>query len=146
MPSRLNCSRCGCPKLYSVRRGKRKCSACGYEWTPGRLPLYLSRSEWTKILHWFLRGLPAAAIAQETGLERKRVLRALTYVRIALQQDIPDVFSGTVEVDETNVDGQWKNKRKQERSIGAKRSSGTSKTPCFRHSLPGWKGMGSSRA
>ena len=94
MPSRLNCSRCGCPKLYSVRRGKRKCSACGYEWTPGRLPLYLSRSEWTKILHWFLRGLPAAAIAQETGLERKRVLRALTYVIIALKQDIPDVFSG----------------------------------------------------
>lgn len=41
------------------------------------------------------------AIAQETGIERKRVLRALTYARMAFQKDIPDVFSGTVEVDIT---------------------------------------------
>jgi transposase len=75
--------------------------------------------------------LPAVAIAQETGLHKQRILRALMYVRIAMQKDIPEVFSGVVEVDETYLGGQWKNKRIQERSKGSKRGRGTSKTPVF---------------
>ena len=78
-----------------------------------------------------MRGLPVVAIAQETGIERKRVLRALTYVRMAFQKDIPEVFSGTVEVDETYLGGQWKNKRHSAKSGGTKRGRGTSKTPVF---------------
>ena len=96
-------------KLYSVPREKKRCSSCGYEWIPGKLPLHLTWKEWSKILHWFLRGLPVVAIAQETGIERKRVLRALTYFRMAFQKDIPEVFSATAEVDETFLGGQCKN-------------------------------------
>ena len=131
MTKQLKCLRCGCSKLYSVRREKKRCSDCRYEWIPWKLPLHLTRKEWTKILHWFLRGLPVVAIAQETGIERKRVLRALTYVRMAFQKDIPEVFSGTVEVDETYLGGQWKNKRHSAKSGGTKRGRGTSKTPVF---------------
>lgn len=61
----------------------------------------LTRREWKKTLHWFLRGLSAQAISEEICLERKRVIRALMYVREAMQRQIPDVFAGTVEVDET---------------------------------------------
>ena len=71
------------------------------------------------------------AIAQESGIERKRVLRALTYVRMFFQKDIPQVFSGTVEVDETYIGGQWKNKRRSAKAFGSKRGRGTSKTPVF---------------
>ena len=131
MTKQLKCLRCGCSKLYSVRREKKRCSDCRYEWIPWKLPLHLTRKEWAKILHWFLRGLPVVAIAQETGIERKRVLRALTYVRMAFQKDIPEVFSGTVEVDETYLGGQWKNKRHSAKSGGTKRGRGTSKTPVF---------------
>ena len=131
MTKQLKCLRCGCSKLYSVRREKKRCSDCRYEWIPWKLPLHLTRKEWAKILHWFLRGLPIVAIAQETGIERKRVLRALTYVRMAFQKDIPEVFSGTVEVDETYLGGQWKNKRHSAKSGGTKRGRGTSKTPVF---------------
>lgn len=46
-------------------------------------------------------------------------------------RDIPEVFEGTVEVDETYIGGQWKNKRKSERAKGAKRGRGTSKQPVF---------------
>ena len=101
----MRCLRCGCLRLYSVRREKKRCSQCYYEWKLGKPPLHLARQEWAKILHWFLRGLPVVAIAQETGIERKRILRVLTYVRIAFQKDIPEVFSGTVEVDETYIGG-----------------------------------------
>ena len=85
MKKQLNCLRCSCPKLYSVRREKVRCSPCSYEWIPGKPPLHLSRKEWSEVLHWFLRGLPVVAITQETGIEWKRVLRALTYVRMAFQ-------------------------------------------------------------
>ncbi len=39
-------------------------------------------------------------------------MRALTLIRTALVKDVPEIFSGTVEVDETYLGGQWKNKRK----------------------------------
>ena len=78
-----------------------------------------------------MRGLHAVGIAKETGLHSQRMLRALTWVRVAFQQDVPAVFSGTVEVDETYIGGQWKNKRFRERSKGANRGRGTTKTPVF---------------
>jgi hypothetical protein len=36
------------------------------------------------VLEWFVRGAPSAEIARETGLDRKRVLRALMVVRQAM--------------------------------------------------------------
>ena len=108
MKKRLKCLRCGCQKLYSVRTEKVRCSSCGYEWKPGKLPLHLTRKEWSNILHWFLRGLPVVAIAQETRVHRQRILRGLTYVRNSFQKGTLDIFSssGTVEVDETYIGGQ----------------------------------------
>jgi len=44
------------------------------------------------------------------GFERRRVLRALTIIRTSLTKDVPEIFSGTVEMDETYLGGQWKNK------------------------------------
>jgi len=70
-------------------------------------------------------------IANRTSIERKRVLRALSLIRRALTQDVPDIFSGTVEVDETYLGGQWKNKRKTIREAGTKRGRGTMKQPIF---------------
>ena len=46
-------------------------------------------------------------------------------------KDIPEVFSGQVEIDETYIGGQWKNKRKSKKMSPSKRGRGTSKTPVF---------------
>jgi len=91
----------------------------------------LERSEWIKILGWFLRGLSARSIAYETGLQRTRILRALKRTRYAMTKDVPEVFSGSIEIDETYIGGQWKNKRKAQRALGSKRGRGTRKTPVF---------------
>ena len=50
-----------------------------------------------------------------------------------MTQDIPEVFEGTVEVDETYLGGQWKNKRLSvKRNLSkAKRGRGTPKQPVF---------------
>jgi transposase-like protein len=46
-------------------------------------------------------------------------------------QDIPPVFDGIVEIDETYLGGSWKNKRKDVRFKGAKRGRGTTKQAVF---------------
>ena len=48
-----------------------------------------------------------------------------------MTKDVPEIFSGTVEVDETYLGGQWKNKRKTIRDKGSKRGRGTKKQPVF---------------
>jgi hypothetical protein len=53
------------------------------------LPLRLTLPQWRGLLRWFIRGLPSALIAEETRLERKRVLRALTAVRAAMARTVP---------------------------------------------------------
>ncbi|GAI27869.1 unnamed protein product, partial [marine sediment metagenome] len=45
--------------------------------------------------------------------------------------DIPPVFEGTVEIDETYLGGSWRNKRKAVRAKGAKRGRGTAKQAAF---------------
>jgi hypothetical protein len=134
MSTLRKCPRCGNTKSWRVRRSKRKCSACRYEWRTDRLPLHLSRAEWKRLLRWFLLGLSSAATSREAGLGREQVLRALTMVREAMVRDIPPVFEGVVEIDETYLGGSWRNKRKSTRIQGSKRGRGTSKASAPRES------------
>jgi len=82
-------------------------------------------------LRWFVLGQSSAVIAQEAGLERKRVLRALLLVRQAMTRDVPPAFSGVVEIDETYLGGAWRNKRLAARAQGTKRGRGTTKQAVF---------------
>ena len=59
------------------------------------------------------------------------MLRALLKIWMVLAKDVPDIFSGTVEVDETYLGGAWKNKRKVVRDTETKRGRDTSKQPVF---------------
>jgi len=131
MAKAIKCPRCGNTRSWIVRRGKRKCSACKYEWRTAKLPLHLTPLEWKHLLRWFLLGQSSARIAKETHLDRKRVLRALTLVREAMAYYVPPVFEGTVEIDETYLGGKFRNKRRIVRDKGTKRGRGTSKQAVF---------------
>ena len=127
--AKIACPKCNAKKLYQLQSGKRRCARCRYEFIPHKLPLTFSRSDWKKIIHLFLMEQSSNSIANQTGFEQRRVVRALTKIRLAMVTDIPEIFSGTVEVDETYLGGQWKNKRKTIRDKGTKRGRGTKKQP-----------------
>jgi len=81
-----------------------------------------------EILHM---GLSSNKIASETGTDKRRILRVLNTTREDMIRDIPEVIEGAVEVDETYIGGQWKNKRKAEKAQETKRGRGTRKQPVF---------------
>jgi len=91
-----------------MQSGKRRCARCKYEFIPHKLPLTFTRDEWKEILHLFFMEQSSNSIAEQTGFEQRRVLRALTKIRFVMAKDIPEIFSDTVEVDETYLGGQWK--------------------------------------
>jgi transposase len=129
--AKIACPKCKGKKLYQLGSGKRRCSRCLYEFTPHKLPFRFTRKEWREILHLFLMEQSSNSIAEQTGHDKRRILRALTRVRTVLATDVPEVFTGTVEVDETYLGGAWRNKRKVVRDTGTKRGRGTSKQPVF---------------
>ena len=131
MTKRHKCPRCEFTKAYVIRREKRRCARCKYEWQPGRFPLRFTASQWRSVAMTFLKGFSGHATAGETGFDRKRILRALLLIRTVMAKDVPEVFSGFVEVDETYLGGKWRNKRKSIRLGGTKRGRGTTKTPVF---------------
>jgi transposase len=128
---KISCPKCEAKKVYLLSNKKRKCSRCKYEFTPHQLPLYFTRDHWREIIRWFLLELSSQNISLRTDFERRRVLRAHTIIRTTLTKDVPEIFSGTVELDETYLGGQWKNKRRSIRDQGSKRGRGTTKQPVF---------------
>lgn len=131
------CKKCSGKKFWKVRRGKLRCKNCLYEFKPRLGGISLTRYQWKALLKWFLRCQSVNVVCEETGISKYKVLKALNLIRQAVAKDIPEIFDGIVEVDETYLGGQKKNKRKsqllQEKMEGkeSKRGFGTTKQPVF---------------
>jgi transposase-like protein len=134
---RYSCIRCQNKKFYRVRRGKLRCKNCGYEFKPRLGNLRLNRNQWKKIIFWFVLDQSILQIEEQTGTSHYSVAKAVNLLRKIMLKDVPGIFSGTVEVDETYLGGQKKNKKKsvllKEKLLGqeSKRGFGTKKQPVF---------------
>ena len=127
---KISCPKCKAKKVYLLSNGKRKCSQCKYEFTPHRLPLHLTREQWREIIRWFLLEQSSQNIAIGPVL-REGECYAHSPLFGQLLRKMSQMVSGTVEVDETYLGGQWKNKQKFLRNQGSKRGRGTAKQPVF---------------
>lgn len=70
-------------------------------------------------------------VLERVPVSKYRLLKVLARLRAAMLRDVPAVFSGIVEVDETYMGGKWKNRRKNARREARKRGRGTEKQPVF---------------
>lgn len=135
MPKLLLCPACGHGRSWSVRRAHRKCKHCRNEWSPGtRHPVCgfrLGRREWLRAIETFLRDETIRSVQEECGLAYATAQKIVSAMRMAMTDDVPLLFYGICEADETYVGGSWKNKAIHIRRQGTKRGRGTSKQAVF---------------
>jgi transposase len=128
-----SCPRCGFARSWKLRRGHRKCKRCRTEWSSvWRVKGFrASLDEWHRVIHAFLRDRTGERVAEACGIERHTAHRMLHHLRTLMTEDIPGPFSGIVEIDETFIGGQWRNKPWRIRRRGTKRGHGTTKQAVF---------------
>lgn len=130
----VHCPSCGHCRSWRLRRESRRCKRCRKEWVPRRRPVpgsNATEAEWRAFLTCALRYRTADAVRAHNGWARTRVLAGLARMRAAMAADVPARLSGTVEVDETYVGPQWRNRPWSVRKGGTKKGRGTQKQAVF---------------
>lgn len=128
----ISCPFCDCSRSWVVRRKKRKCKRCRHEFSDATYPVSgfrVTTATWHKAVVIFLRERTAKRIGAETGLSQKTAQRLTHYLRVVMTAEMPSSFAGPVEMDETYIGGQRKNKKLHIRRIKGKSGHGTDKLP-----------------
>lgn len=129
----MKCLKCSSTNFWQTSRGRLKCKNCRYLFTPKSNIFKVSKNLLKEVLSEFVLEHSTNIILDRVNISKYKLLKILTGLRIAMTKDCADVFEGIVEVNETYLGGQWKNKRKlQKKLLGkTKRGRGTFKQPVF---------------
>lgn len=135
MPKVLLCPECGYSRSWAIRRHHRRCKSCRQEWSPGSYHpvrgFRLARREWFRLIDSFLRDGTCQKVGRECQIAYATAQKAVSLIRQVLTADVPKLFNGVCEADETYVGGAWKNKAVHIRRRGSKRGRGTTKQAVF---------------
>lgn len=126
------CPKCGFGRSWKLRRNKRKCKRCRREWGERPYPVEgfrIDEDSWRTAVRVFLRERTGRRLAEEIGISLKTAQCMATCFRQAMASDTPLQMFGTIEIDETYIGGQRKNKRLHIRRIRSKPGHGTDKLP-----------------
>ena len=125
---RTKCPKCLKTKFWKTADNRLKCKNCYYKFTPKNDLIQIKQ-----VISEFLLEYSINIILERVNISKYKLLKVLTLLRIVMTKDIPEVFSGIVEVDETYLGGQMKNKRQSVRlKLGKnRRGFGTVKQPVF---------------
>ena len=123
------CPKCSHNKIWSLNDGRFRCARCRQTFSDPRPLIRIAKSKLRLVIQEYSTNI----ILSRVDISKYNLLKILTLLRGAIVQDIPDVFEGTVEVDETYLGGQWKNKRLAVKANlpRAKRGRGTPKQAVF---------------
>jgi transposase len=127
------CPKCSHNRFWSLKDGRFRCTRCRKTFSDSRQLVRISKTKLRRVVQEFLLEHSTNIILSRVDISKYMLLKILTLLRVAMTQDLPEVFDGTVEVDETYLGGQWKNKRLsvKRNSSKAKRGRGTKKQAVF---------------
>jgi ribosomal protein S27E len=130
---RFKCPKCKNRNFWNISDNRLKCKRCKYLFTPKENSANILNKILKQLISEFLLKHSTNTILDRVNISKYKLLKLLTLFRMEMTKDIPEAFEGIVEVDETYLSGQWKNKRlsakkQQEQS---KKDRGTTKQPIF---------------
>lgn len=127
---RLSCPKCQFKDFWRLRDGRFKCQKCLYRFSQTKI---INRRLLKQIVSEFLLEHSSNIILDRVDISKRKLLRTLTLIRIEMTKEVPKIFSGIVEVDETYIGGKWKNRslKNQCKLAKIKRGRGTPKQPVF---------------
>ena len=131
---KIICPKCkGRNKFWRLKDGRIKCSNCAYRLTIRKHQIRISFKILRQIISEFVLEHSTNTILDRVNVSKHKLLKILTLARKEMTRDVPEVFEGIVEVDETYLGGQWKNKRLsvKKRQKQSKKGRGTTKQPVF---------------
>ena len=127
------CPSCLKNKFWKTGDGRLKCCHCRKTFKPKNNPCRLREKLLRQVVSEFVLAHSTNMILERIKITKHKLLKTLLALRRAMTKDVPPIFEGIVEVDETYVGGQWKNKRLgiKRISVESKRGRGTTKQPVF---------------
>lgn len=130
---RTKCPKCFKSRFWKTADNRLRCKNCRYLFTSRSNPVNISNRLLKQVISEFLSEHSTNIILSRANISKYKLLKVLTLLRTVMSNDIPEVFSGIVEVDKTYLGGQMKNKRKKDKlKLGKmKRGFGIIKQPIF---------------
>lgn len=126
------CPSCGYGRTWKLRRNKRKCKKCRGEFSEQIYPIKhfrISEETWLRAIRIFLRERTIIRMSEELEISQKSAQKISNHIRTCMKNISLPMFFGPVEMDETYIGGQRKNKKLHIRRIQGKRGHGTDKLP-----------------
>jgi len=128
------CLQCNNTKrFWRLKDGRLRCSVCRKSFTLKKKLPRLNKRIVKKVISEFVLEHSTNTILERVNISKYKLLKLLILLRIVMTKDVPDIFSGIVEVDETYLGGQMKNRKQKDRIKYGKnrRGFGTIKQPVF---------------
>lgn len=110
----MRCKRCNKNKCYFLNSGRYRCRACKYTFNVSKDKFNVSPRIIKAIVKDFILEHSTNVIFSQQPISKYSLLKLLTACRMEMIKDISEVFSGTVEVDETYLGAKMKNRRLKE--------------------------------
>lgn len=130
---KIECPQCQAKQFWHLGDGRLRCSLCRERFSPQRFPVGITLKTLKQVISEFVLEHSTNLILERVDISKYKLLKILTLLRIEMTRAVPPIFAGTVEVDETYLGGQWKNKpqRMKLKLAKSKRGRGTTKQPVF---------------
>ena len=111
----FKCPKCEGRKFWKLSDGRLKCIRCKHRPSKSKRKFPIKPRLLKRVIEEFLLEHSTNIILSRVKISKYKLLKVLTLTRITMTKDVPDIFSGIVEIDETYLGGQTRNKRRSER-------------------------------